>query len=181
MRTRAVIAVGLLVAGLSGSTARDLPVVAITLQDGVPTALVFGCGEPSSVFVGAVTTPAYLAPTRTPTSTPTSTPTPTPVSTRPGLPSWSVRSEADVHGLHEITLLGQPPPGWTVSPPLTPPLLGFEPGHDYRLSARSSYEVEFTWQRIADLDPGNVLTATGRNAMVGMTRPQFAAQAEDSC
>lgn len=102
----------------------------------------------------------------------------------PSLRYWGIRSDGDVDGVREITLLAPPPAGWRpiiTDPQLRySPLESWEPHGEYEVGAREAYDLEFTGRDLA-APASDVLVATGYGSRAVMPRAAFETQARESC
>jgi hypothetical protein len=172
-----VASVVLAAVGVSACSPVIRPVLALTRQDGVLTALVYSCGSSSSVSV--LNFPQPVAPASdAPLTVGTSTPSPTP--TQPTYRVWSIASDDDFEGVREVALLAQPPEGWHARNQGAP-VEAWEPLETYEVSARDSYDLRLSGREAGSVPTGDVLVANGYGDQAVMTRAAFEAQAEESC
>ena len=171
--------------GLSACSPVIRPVLGVTSRDGVPTALVYGCDDPSSLSVMALPQPG---PTRSDAGIPGPLTVQTPASPSPSGPRFrycGIRSAGDVSGAQEIVLLAPPPAGWRTQSPAADvdhaPLTTWEPQDEYDVHARDAYELRLTGRDLAAAPAGDVLVATGYGSPAVMSRAAFEAQARESC
>jgi hypothetical protein len=149
-------------ATLAGCSPAAKPVTALRLVDGHPTLLVAKCDDANidavSVFTGdgATITEAWRA-------------------RDPRLPA-ETGAPPD-----EIRLL-EAPSGWSVS---DDSLTTFAPGVDYTATAYGSpgdaFPIDFTLEKLAALDPGQVLAGESNNEATAMSEKDFRDNAEDAC
>lgn len=174
---------------LTACTPGRQPLLALTLVNGLPTAIVHSCA-PGLVEI-SVTENSPTPTTTPPVTTPGQTPTPTPTGklssgpTTPELESyaftWAVKN--DLAPIDAEVQLFSAPTGWTVQKDT---LTSLRKGARYYADAQVTgifdvSPVNFVLQDLLDLKPGEVLYGVNAPLTTVLTRADFDAKAKQAC
>lgn len=186
---RIIVVLAAVAGTLTACTPGRQPLLAMTLVDGLPVAIVHSCvkGAVEVSVTENTEAPPSSSPAASPSSaTPTVSPTPkitdsiTP-ETQPYLYTWSVRTE-EAPLVVEVPLFTVPS-GWTAEK-TTLDALQKESRYIADAKVASVFDVSpvnFTMDELLDLNPDEVLYGINAPLTTVLTRAEFAAKAEASC
>jgi hypothetical protein len=174
-------------ATLTACTPGRQPLLAITLVNGLPVALMHGCMAGPAEFSVTENTQA------TPTPTPSASPTPTPAATTASptntitpesesyIFTWAVRKD-DAAAQVEVPLFTAPQ-GWTVEKQT---LTALQKGSRYIADAKlpgvfDVSPVNFTLDELLSLQPGQVIYGINAPLTTTLSREDFDKKAVESC
>ena len=147
-----------LVAASAGCAPETSPLLALAQRDGVPVALVQGCGGAPTAVTVTVLGGAGDAP---------------PV-------QWTATTDVAFRRVEEVPLLRTPPRSWRVTLQ-DPALRRIEPGTRYVISSSGSNDFWIDGREIYALAAGSVLASDARVAGDVMRRAEFQDRAGAAC